>query len=65
MVDEDVFYYPGPDGQHALRKPVVLQQDPLAEFACNQCPNLGTRLFAMRALGLHLLDKCVSLKLAC
>jgi len=57
VVNEDVFYYPGPDAVHTPRIPVVLQQRPLAEFACNQCPNLGTRLFPMRALELHLTDK--------
>ena len=56
---EDVFYYPGVDSQHRLRRSIALQREPLAEFMCNQCPDLGTRLFAMRDLKPHLYDKYV------
>ena len=58
-MNEDVFYYLGVDSQHRLRRPIVLQQQPLAEFVCNRCPDLGTRLFAMRDLKPHLCDKYV------
>jgi hypothetical protein len=59
IMNEDLFYYPGPDAQHRPHRPVVLQEVPVAEFACNRCPDLGTRLFAMRDLIPHLCDKYV------
>jgi hypothetical protein len=60
-VDEDIFYFPGPGVQHTPRVPIVLQQNPLAEFACKKCAGLGTRLFLMRDLVSHLRDRYVSL----
>lgn len=54
-VKEDVFYYAGTDIKHTPRKPVIL--DPLAEYACNQCPSFCSRLFNMGALKSHLRDK--------